>query len=807
MKATLKIAGTTRRYASLGYTKRLSQIGVWDGELKEILALDKWSPTIIQRLGADDFVGWLEAPTRQWGKEGNSMPVGGTSLEGILLEKRTPHAVMTNTSLNTVLDTILSLSGFTRGTVGDFYMVKDPWELPADIYGILGYAWNDTYPKLLCQIEDNTAKTFTGDIYHIIKDHFEKGGYWYAMCYHIGVTSEVGYIWSDDGTNWSAYVPLTADPTRTPYAATLRNGFLYFFNDGNMYKCTVNAGAIVLGAIVGSPPAGVGYLTVWDSDGHIWHVNTTGHCQESIDDGVNWSDRFTTTNAIYGIIPKSANGDLWLLEYDAVNNDLELWEWDEATDTESYVDQIYDGDGATYPTDAKMDCDPEGNLHFSYVTFDGTTKYRRRLVSGVYDAELTLEAAYAGLVHKLCVDGGGAAWVGYGKNGATTVTIRKIVDSAVSETYTFDAGTVSMYIGCSNLVCADTKVVWFSSSVARDGNMLIFKLDSLELCRGKTSGYFTTDAQSGDGDYEKWGLLAHDADYESGVSYDILDAGDDSVALSDVVAPADLDALGLDPAITDIKLKGKLAKVGSDYPAVYMMALSERHTKLDIDTDGESVWEALAKIKAQIGGEVQATSDWKVNYLNRIGSDKSASIILRTARSASRPDVAPTIQNLVVEGNYSGWANCIRVIGAGVYPARYEAEVKDSSSVAAQAAIEGGNGEHWKVVRCQDVKSDGMAATKAAIELAEELDNDYLRYSTEFIDTTGAGDIDIGDTVTLIDDPPGCATPVNGAYRIVELSRRWEGGETTRIALAGRPHGNSYSEHLLKIEDIKRWVV
>ena len=66
----------------------------------------------------------------------------------------------------------------------------------------------------------------------------------------------------------------------------------------------------------------------------MWMIEedgANGDCWESEDDGATWANKFTPSEIAKFLLPRAADdGDIWVIEHDEVNDDLELWWWDKS---------------------------------------------------------------------------------------------------------------------------------------------------------------------------------------------------------------------------------------------------------------------------------------------------------------------------------------------------------------------------------------------------------------------------------------------------------------------------------------------
>jgi hypothetical protein len=340
-----------------------------------------------------------------------------------------------------------------------------------------------------------------------------------------------------------------------------------------------------------------------------------------------------------------------------------------------------------------------------------------------------------------------------------------------------------------------------------DGWMGYSKLSGVVLNSDSTTGSFITDTATADASITSWGLLTGDgiltADGKS-VLFDILEA-DETPILEDLTITVDLAEAGLDSDVhTVVRVKGNLENFGTA-PMISAVEISEKMDQVSLSTDYEDCYTGVAKLADLAGAEFYVTFDgatYTVVFTERRGEDKSDKIILKCSTTADEPDTLPNIEVLNVSYDWSSYANAVRVIGGTVDGVRYEGVVRDAQ------AIEDFGREVWASIGDGDITNASTARQKAHIELTRRK-NVVMRIEGKFIDKYPTGDIQIGDSVTLIgewgDNPD---LKISGSHRIVTLRRQGGvGGEEVSASFSNQLKVAQYWGYMSKTEKNERLIL
>lgn len=234
----------------------------------------------------------------------------------------------------------------------------------------------------------------------------------------------------------------------------------------------------------------------------------------------------------------------------------------------------------------------------------------------------------------------------------------------------------------------------------------------------------------------------------------------------------------------------------TDRNYVYDIRLNEKQGLIDMLLDYERTSISVKKTADIIGREYKLGWDDSLDMVEALGTDKSDYIILKTAKTSKYPHIKPNIISLTQEPDFDSFANAIKVLGYGDYPDRYEGAAQDEDS---QDEYE----VHWLTLTNKDCITNGMCNTYAATEVTKRKDP-VERIEVVFRDDYGAGEIQIGDKVRVVDDETG----LDQSARIVSLSYSWAYGQglTAKASLINRMKAVEFLELLANVKDVMRWL-
>jgi len=310
-------------------------------------------------------------------------------------------------------------------------------------------------------------------------------------------------------------------------------------------------------------------------------------------------------------------------------------------------------------------------------------------------------------------------------------------------------------------------------------------------------GYYRSDLYTASGGILAWGTLsAVDARIREHAWY-IYD-NVPALVLGPLTTAVDLDDAGLPAATTQIYVYCYNQHLLKAWYYVSEISLSEQAENVSLETDYENCYVGVKKVADVLGAEFRLDWDDTLDFQTRLGEDKSSDIILLTSRSQSaHPDKTPNIKIVNREEDYDGFANAVKVLGAGDYPDRVEASAQDETSQDTYEIVV------WKRVINKDLTTVGMAEEYAGIYLSSVKDP-IERIYVEFIDPSQAGQLVAGDTVSIVDENTG----LNDAVRVVRIVRGYSGAglETVTAELNRKMRGSELVNELVKSYDLERWV-
>lgn len=339
-------------------------------------------------------------------------------------------------------------------------------------------------------------------------------------------------------------------------------------------------------------------------------------------------------------------------------------------------------------------------------------------------------------------------------------------------------GLYSEYCDNDSLYYIDD-VAWASTRVGRPEN-----------------GTFDTDAYTASGDMIQWGSLESTDIVNWYTLFQVWDTTPVALTAYKNVG-FDMEVYGVANTDDPITIRGFIEDTKlTDRVYIYDIKVSEKQGSMDLDGDFERCSTAIQKAANIVAREYKLRWNDALDFLEQLGENKSDYIILKTAKSASvYPDVPPNCIIVHKEEDFDSFANAVKVLGYGDYPTRYEGSAQDEESQEEY-------GIHWIPITNKDCVSSGMCTSYAQSELSKRKDP-VVRLSVEIYDDYDAGDICIGDTITIVDEE----TDLNQTARIISYTKSWDAsGRKMTLELVTRAKAETFIEYLAKIQDLERWI-
>jgi len=508
------------------------------------------------------------------------------------------------------------------------------------------------------------------------------------------------------------------------------------------------------------------------------------------------------------MLPKADGEDMWLFEWDAVNNHLELWEWDKSGTSENEINQIRDfgGDVLKHIAGAQT---ADFSIRLAYSDDDNDLRFRASSVAGVWGPSRTVSTSLHGdaTSFHICADRYDYGYIGY-HDGPGGLKIAKGNEA------TYSAGVAgTMNVG--DRITAPAAGQWdgvYACFFAPEKLLLgqqdiwfyLMEAEGIRLDDGAATGYFVTETINQAG--VKWGWVTGTGTQTEDMSWSVLKAADDSVLVSGQTIPFNMTDAGVPQTEASIKIRCDFTDTGVD-PLLVEFGWSEYVDEVTMDTDlTEDLYVGLDKLRGLSGGEFWVTKDdatYTVHYAEAMGSDKSNVVILKNAHSIRRPDVKPNVKVVSKTPDWDSFANSIQIIGAGTPGVdRIEETMQDGASVAQYGA-------KWFAEINLDILTSLMGQTRASILLTEK-STVPERIVLRFLDTYDPGAIEIGDTVWIcVDFADVAQEELNEALRVLELNRTFtpDGGEEVMITVVNQRKTTEYWNFLGRVQDLMRWSV
>jgi len=813
MNAAWLVAGVEKVFKRLTIDENVSAIGTWSAVRNVVEDLAAFSEITVEREGIQIFGGRIERPGIDFSRAGSEIRPGGFDYTIKLTDYLTPQSSIVDTATAAALATLISNTPFSLDIIDTFGYITDPLILDTTCE-FLYFDFYNTCIEFLRTEEDSTE--VDTDV-NVLPDPEYRAAFFYDGVTRreyafYGTGGTLRYRWSDDcGVTWSAEIDTTLAIVGNNFSVAWYDSKVYVFLEdagGNtdFYRGTINdgTGAVTLGLIAGNIFANwMRSGPFFTPNGNIWVVENTGgnnDAWESINDGVAWNNRFTGTEVLWYMLPKSDGEDMWLIEFDVGNTHLELWDWDKSLTTQAYVNQIRDFAGDLL--DHVAGCqNAEFKIHLAYCDNNNELFYRGSSVAGVWGTERSVSTNMVVLgtaAFHICADRYLYAYIGVIDNAGFRV-------AKASET-TWAAPVAGLSEQGPNVSAPatglwDGEVGCFFSLIGFDDDLWFYLMDpvGIRIDGGLVIGYFLTNTITAGGTFVRWGYCAADGVEVAGTDWSVRLAADDSLlGTGGQKVTFDMDIASGNTAETSIKIRADMTDLGTD-PYIEEISVSEKVDEVTFELDFEDVYTGMLKWAALSGAEFWLDSADVLHVAYARGSDKSDRVILKNGKTGDYPEVEPNIKVVSRDPDWAPFANAIKVIGAAG-PPRIETEVKDQPSIDE-------HGEHWYCHRDPDIQTVQMAETVGAIQLA--LRNTVIdRIRAAILDEYDPTDISIGDNVWVVAEfGDDVATKLNASMRVVSLTRSWgPDGEQVSLELINLISASEYWAHLVTIADLTRWV-
>jgi len=813
--ATINGEPVTLKHALI--TEEVDRYGSWSLETPEREDFQAFATCIIRRDGSEAMRGPVVTPHRLFSRDGSGTTIRGYNHRWNLTRFLTGTGTITEKTVEEALQEMLDNSpsnhGLTLGNVDTFYLVKQPnlaefdttIEMLKFTYVDAGLEFDvDTFEVDEQQIDP--GNTYSFPVPENRTCFVSRGGRIFVFV--VDGSNNVKYTSSEDGTNWASItdtgynasnsrIDVTYDPDEDHVHLMIYTG-----SSTSLYEGTISGSSISFtlqnSSIFSANRYPVCSLMYETAQEHLWTIDSANHLWESTDDGVTWSDKGALTHTGEFVLPAPSGSDMYILEYDAANNILKLYKWDSTSNSETYVKDIYDFDSdvmlyitATIDHQGKMHIactDDDDYVHYFYIDTSLNITHTSWSPGGTLIPEQIM----------ISVDNVCSAYVAYTYGAG--VRVRKYTEGSYNDES--DDAVFAPY-GDGLLQMPIKNRVGFNDQggfifvAGNNTNPLeplftLFGPYGISVSCGETSGSFKTPTVTGDGDFERWGMLSGIQTLPTQITYDIEDTGSTTLA-SGLLLDADLHGEGVPTSETSIVIEGNIQKTGSDYPYVHELYVSERWTKItNLPYDYESFDSFLRKLAALTGGEYDLNTDNTIDFVEQLGTDWSSEVTL---------EEGVNIKTLDWEQDYSDYANIQPVFGSGTKGVdRVEVTVMNASEVAQY-------GEYWApVIRDPELTSKSMAWNRGSTELSRRVQRQD-RIKVRFLDNQSgraiASLLRRGDTVSIVSPRTG----LNTTARIISLTREWgEEGEQVSAVLGTTHAYVDAMKYLTEIDLIKRVI-
>jgi hypothetical protein len=826
VKATLKINDVEKDFSkSLSIDWLTTAMATFRTTLPKPENLTAFSEVSVERDGVEIFGGVILEPKIEFGSSGTSRPIKGFDYTVKLLDFLCPYQSLVDVTTEAALTAILT-----------------NWPYDTDFSGIYSYLATlteyDTSWEFLslidyfgCCIEYKQTNEQSLRIETQIAQPMYVPDPEHRSCFFYDGTTERLYAFyerannlfyrhsSDGGATWSGRVD-------TGKAVQNGNHFSLGWYEGKVYLFLEDAGGSTdfYRGLITDATGNIVFALInnnifanwirsgpfFTPNGNIWVVEedgANGDAWESVNDGVAWNNRFTPTEDLYYMLPKSDGEDMWLIEWDVGNNDLELWDWDKSTTTEAYENLIRDfgADVLEHVAGAQT---ANFSIRLAYSDDDNDLWFRASNEGGVWGTEQSVTVSLdATTGFHICADRYDYAYIGYQTNAGL------LVAKGNELTYIAGAGGIAKqgdHVSCPASGQWDGKYACFfiteDKPLVGEIYFCLMNPEGIRLDDGEHTGYFVTETITAGGAFVKWGWVTGSGTKTEDMSWSILKDADDSILADRQVIGFDMDAAGVPATETSIKIRSDLTDWGTD-PLLIDFGWGEFLDEVTIDTDlTEDLYTGIEKLRSLSGGEFWVTKDnggYTLHYANERGSNKSNVVVLKNAHSSRRPSVPPNVKVVSKTPDWGSFANSIMIIGAGDAGVdRIEEFLQDGASIILY-------GEKWYSEVNLDMITDLMGQTLASVIMGQK--NEVVeRIVLSVLDTYDPGAISIGDTVWIaVDFADVAQEEINEALRIIGLNRTFtpEGGEDVTVTVVNQRKAIEYWNFLGRVQDLTRWSV
>lgn len=814
MNAVLKIEDVEKPTEVLTIIQDTSTIDRWESTITEIETITPFSDITIERNGVEIFEGRVENPKVEFSR-GSFLSPFGFDYTILLTDYLAPSASLVDVSTAVAIATILTNTPFNISIESLFSYITTPIVIDTTLEFLQLINYTDTsleYDPTSIEIDDEFADAVA------IADLGNEGLH---NCFFYDGATERFYIFTREGNDIFYYRSTDGLAwTRTDTGVNSNSAawgvgwhdskvYLFVFDGANtdFYRGTIDngTGVLAIGIIAGNIFANeIRFGPVFDNDGHIWVVaaTATGTAYESVNDGVAWNNRFSApaNHTLWAVLPQGTDGDMFGFVVDVPNDDLEEWLWDRSASTFTFVIRIRGTVNDINSLDGGSNADYRPQIAWRDLN-DGF--FAKRDDGGGWTDSVLPGGGNVNNVH-ISVDMGLSAYVFV--NRAIGTFLQKYTDGSLISSTDYAArpwGVSGVSLNCPAVHPVDLQVGIFGcgTDFNDDGWFFLTDYTGARLNRGETTGSIVTDSITAGGSFIRWGYVVALGVQLLDTEWSVLD-GADVVLVSGQTVDFDMDFAGVDPSETTIKIQADLTDTGTD-PFITEIDVSERIDEVTLDLDFEETFTSMRKWASLSGGEFWMTKDngtFTLHVAATRGSDKSATVVLKNAKTALFPDVEPNIRIAGRNPDWSSYVNSIKLIGAGTIPNRVEVEVINQDGIDEF-------GVHQGVIRDIDVETDAMGQTRAAIEL-DKRGVVVERINIDFLDEYDPTDIEIGDTVqVVVEFGDDAGTKINSALRIIKLIRRWSAsGERVEAELINLLQASQFIDHLEKVSNLERWI-
>ena len=820
MRGTFKLQGTEKKLKEiLTVDYSVHDIDVFSCTFLDVKKTDAFAHISVERDDVEIFGGIIETPITGYGTAGTTKPLQGKDWTALLKHYLTDFQSLVDVSTDAALTAVLSNTGFSHNIDGEIAYISDSIEYDTTCE-FLEFDFQGCCIEYL-QTAERSSEPDT-DV-NVLPDPEFRSAFFYdgttkRQYLFYGTGGTLRYRWTDDcGATWSAEIDTTLSIVGNNFSVAWYDTKVYVFREdgaGNtdFHRGTINdgTGAVTLGLIAGNIFANwMQAGPFFTANGNIWVVENTGgnnDAWESVNDGVAWNNRFTGTEVLMYMLPKLDGEDMWLIEFDAGNTHLELWDWDKSLTTQAFVNLIRNCAGDVIEHVAGCQT-ANYRIRLAYSDDANELWFRGANTAQTWGTERSVTVGMAALgtqAFHICADRYFYAYVAV-MDGAGF----RIAKGSETTWSALAAGVAQQGANVSAPASGlwDGEVGCFFSFIGFNDDLWFYLMDpvGIRLDGGTPTGYFVTTTITASGAMVFWGWVTGIGTQTEDMLFSVLKAGDDSVLVDNQGIPFDMRVAGVPETELTIKIRCDMTDTGTD-PLLEEFDYSEYVDEVTIDTDFEDAYVGVMKIAALAGAEVWVTYDgttYTVQFSERRGEDKSNYITLKNGHTSERPDVKPNIKVITKTADWESFSNAIQVLGAGTPGVdRIEEELKDWDSIENLGLTK------WAVIRNQDILTDAMARTIAAIELAAR--NDVVeRIDGLILDTYESGAIEIGDFVWVVADfKDAPEEEVNASLRIIRLIRQFsaDGGEKVEVEIINRIKTSEYWNYLGKISDLERWI-